>query len=294
MILSCLAVIFAVVYIVQSVVVPSIVYKDAIVLIAQEKYQEAYYKLHKCKKYKDSADILNNFVVVYEQSTYTSSDGKISTTDYVYDEAGRCISEKTRNSNSVSSFEFQYNEEGCLEKEIETMADGRIFITEFLYKNKRCINEYHSSPQQDYKYTVEYTYDNKGQCIKETNTDDDDYVGIKEYQYDDKGNLLKMHHSRSWGGDGFVEYFYNSEGMCVEERCWFAQDETPYETVEYVRNDMGEWIKRITRDRAGDIEETVENYYDDYGNRYKYTITDSIGDQDVNEYSGLLVFYNNK
>lgn len=292
--LSCFAVLFAAVYVVRNVIVPSIVYNDAVELIGQEKYLEAYYRLHKCRGYKDTEDVLNNFILVYEKSTYTFSDGKTSVTDYIYDEEGRCTSEKTLNSSgSISSFEYQYDEAGNLLKEIENMSDGRVFITEFIYGNYGCIKEEHSSLHQDYKYTTEYEYDDGGRCIKEITTDSDGDVDTVDYHYDSAGNLLKAYYSRSWGGDAFIEYFYDSESMCVEERHWFAQDETPYETVEYVRNGTGEWTVRVSKDRGGNVEKTMQNFYDDYGNRYKYTITDSEGSTDTNEFSGLVIFYNN-
>ena len=171
------------------------VYQDAIVLLGEGKYEEAYAKFVSIKNEKDVDSYLDRFVWVCTEETYTNHSGSFTrTTKYTCDGSGRILQATETDSNGGKRVtEYWYGE-----------TDGRLLET------KRSVDGV-------VDYTVQYSYNADGLLASKKYVTDAFGEYVHTYEYDENGNLIKEN-------DGFpdspctVEYSYDSQGRLVETK----------------------------------------------------------------------------
>ena len=171
------------------------VYQDAIVLLGEGKYEEAYAKFVSIKDEKGVGAYLDRFVWVCTEETYTNHSGSFTrTTKYTCDGSGRILQATETDSNGGKRVtEYRYGE-----------TDGRLLET------KRSVDGV-------VDYTVQYSYNADGLLASKKYVTDAFGEYVHTYEYDENGNLIKEN-------DGFpdspctVEYSYDSQGRLVETK----------------------------------------------------------------------------
>jgi len=180
---------------------------DAKTLIAQGKYEEAYAILYANKSDKEAAELLKDFVWVYEEIE-TVSPGSYGSTD-------------------TEKYKYTYDADGKLIKEVETITRGEFgeggIVSEHTYENI---------------YTYEYTYDTNGNLIKEIAYDDEGNADIVEYSYSVDGELIKKEEQ----GGKTEEYTYDSAKNLVKKTIQYLNGTESYE---YTYDAEGNVTKQI-------------------------------------------------
>ena len=180
---------------------------DAKTLIAQGKYEEAYVILYANKSDKEAAELLKDFVWVYEEIE-TVSPGSYDSTD-------------------TENYKYTYDADGKLIKEVETITRGELgeggIVSEHTYENI---------------YTYEYTYDSNGNLIKEIAYDDEGNADVVEYSYSVDGELIKKEEQ----GGKTEEYTYDSAKNLVKKTIQYLNGTESYE---YTYDAEGNVTKQI-------------------------------------------------
>ena len=146
------------------------VYQDAIVLLGEGKYEEAYAKFVSIKDEKDVGAYLDRFVWVCTEETYTNHSGSFTrTTRYTCDGSGRILQATETDSNGGKRVtEYWYGE-----------TDGRLLET------KRSVDGV-------VDYTVQYSYNADGLLASKKYLTDAFGEYVHTYEYDENGNLIKV------------------------------------------------------------------------------------------------------
>ena len=108
-------------------------YTDALKMISEGKYEEAYKTLTDCGDFKDTEDLLKRFVPAYDKETAYGydSNGDLSSTftqEYKYDEKGKPVLYVSydKDGKVTDRTEFQYSDDGSRKTAISYDADGNI------------------------------------------------------------------------------------------------------------------------------------------------------------------------
>jgi len=277
-------------------------YKEAMSLIEQAKYEEAYtllYSVHKTDK--DCADLMNDFKVVYVSHT-AKGEGicgdydYIQTTVYAYDSVGN-LSQKVSSLNSMYEnttvtelfTTFYTYDDGKLIKEEIIRNTGISSIIEYVYNSDGVLTKKIGTSNESNVSTTEYSYDSNGRISKEvyniTVGEKYNRTESKEYTYDTDGRLLKIT-DKTESGDIVTEYTYNSDGKILKEVCNYYYG---VETVtDYVYDEDGMLLKKLCPN--GDYV-SVEYTYDSNGNLIKEVSVHAEGITETIEYAVYLYFY---
>ena len=164
-------------------------YNRAIGLVNKDRYYEAYSILVGLGDYKDTEEMLDNFLVVHGKTIEHSSLGE-NVTVYSYDNNGNCI------------------------EEVTAYALGDKMIKNYTYdKNDNCIMVTHKSSSKN--TVTQYQYDTYGNLIKEVSNNSTNPT--REYYYDINDNLIEERIYYSDGNEGIIEYSYDENNNCVKE-----------------------------------------------------------------------------
>ena len=209
-------------------------YKDAKELIASGDYAEAYALLQECKGYKDSEELLKNFVFLLSDEITTSP--FTAHYQYKYDEKGNqiakyCIEdgeptllstyEYDENGNKIRAkskdevvHEWEYDKNGVMIQEISFNYDNTKTKTQYNSKGNKTLVLLSDANNKMLEQT-EYTYDEKGNCIQETFSyyANGPQCDITIYEYDDQGNLT----AKIEDGFNVHKYEYNEKGQLTAE-----------------------------------------------------------------------------
>ena len=238
-------------------------YKKALDLIAAGDYEAAYELLEQLGDYKDakeylerfryvpvstivkgnSNDAVANIEIIYDQNGLPDKGIEVwgeeeeIDLDFVFDENGRLIRLKdgtlwgnVDGEEYYHTYEYNYDENGQIIKEITIRSDGSKSIEDYAYdKSGNLIEKCYISMDGD-KHLYEYTYEAYGKLIKEIHTWESGLKTITDYTYDDNGKLIKevqaVKNSRY-----IVDYSYDINGHLIKEVFTYSNGDK--ETIDY-------------------------------------------------------------
>ena len=212
---------------------------EAIELLNNGKYEEAYAKFFSIKNSTDVSAYLDRFVWVCTGEKYTNhsgtftrsteyicndygyvmtavesdSNGGESRTDYRYetDEGGKLLEKvKAVNNETVSTVLYSYTQSGLLaEEKYITDAFGEYSIAYEYDGAGNLVFVNYGFPEAP--YTVEYTYDDQGRLIEEKQVYEVPIpqTTTKKYVYDDNGQII--------GGEIISQNYDGSETVTTRE-----------------------------------------------------------------------------
>ncbi len=306
-------------------------YNQALTLIEEEKYKEAYTLLYSIKNYTPAKETINKFKVVAltingqaSESVYDDRgnliNSKYNTIEnvYYYDNLDRCIKHigyqygklqyeyiytydsvsglQSKMETDLSVIEFFYDQKGRKTKEVSTQKDtGDTHTIEWVYNKYGDSIEYVSSstdyPESDFKISSDFTYDSQGHKLTES------YVTVRI-------------HSNEIIREGHIEYTYDKKGQLLTETGTVTEYDNGIANVEasynirneYKYNASGLVIEKSVREYNETFsEEEISTYtYDTNGNVLRVVRKETEQEtgeaphisESITEYSDYRYFYN--
>lgn len=217
-------------------------YAKAAQLVQSKNFEAAYNTLLQIKDYKNSAEILSNFVWKYTKMIKTDyfEEGAVTHT-YTYDDQGYPIASEFDGEYGQSyTYVNEYDSVGRISRTTSTSASGYVTITNYKYDAagnlERRIDNYNNA----YVMETFYTYDANGVLIREEIPETE---SVLDYTYDEHGNLTSTGYST-------YENTYNELGQLV--KC--ARTDGEYTTVfEYTYGEKGQVVKEVATGESGDV-----------------------------------------
>ncbi len=253
-------------------------YNKAIDCLKQAKHQEAYDLFKELGDFKDSETYFKKFEWVAAKKNFDSD----RFTEYQYNKDGLIGKVITTFSGNKESYEYKYNKEGQIIKQIYTQINGEQVVTEYLYNKEGKIIKQTLTSHSGSQRVTEYQYNKEGQVSKNIHTYNDGNQYVIEYQYN-KDGLVTL------DGYGF-EYKYNEDGLVTEKHYNSVMGGEP-RCTKYQYNKDGLVIKATTINRSNDKTVSVIEYqYNDAGLLIKQTENSAGGYQRVTEYQHKPVY----
>lgn len=182
-----------------------------------------------------------------------------------YDNKGRKIDHtRYREGDPVIIYQYEYDQEGNMTKEIRKLPDGTIdYETVNVYEAGNHIekNGYFNSQLND-KWI--FQYDEEGNRIKEGHAGADGVIYERfVYTYDESGNKIQELRYRGEGDyDNKITFEYDDQGNLIEEVQMIGSEEV-IQTIsyDYTYDNKGNWVKKI-RLLDGDGMQKIERSYE--------------------------------
>jgi antitoxin component YwqK of YwqJK toxin-antitoxin module len=233
-------------------------YNNAMALINEGKYLEAYEALKALGDYKDAKTQVSYFRYVPT---------KIDTVTKLEDGA----------ETGSGTINYSYNRKNLLEKfEISSVySDGTTEtrnITLTYDDNGKLIHT--TEIYDNVPLNVEYIYDAKGNLIEEKVVEADGKQSGSQYTYDEKGNLIKLVVVFSDGSKNETEHFYDANGNLIKKTN-VGLDFAPA-VIEYTYDATGKQIKKVSKYSDG-REEIIEYFFDENDNVIRATYVYAAG-----------------
>lgn len=223
-------------------------YEEALELLDDGEFAEAYNCLIKCDNYKDAAKMLGKFKFEQTETIYDGEDRVLST--YEYDKNGNLIS-KINDTNLAMAYRYEY------------VYDANGNVSE--------INEY--DPDGTFLGKTEYAYDADGNVILEVSFDRDYYVESKdEYEYDKNGNQSLWVSYSETGSVSVKEEYENSydKDKNLVGTVVYENGNKSYE-LEYKIDENGNVTEVLCFDLNGELSEKCVYGYEYSEDSYKIT-----------------------
>ncbi len=263
--------------------------ENALELISQAKYKEAYNLLSSIKNNAEAAELLEKFQIKPSNIKITNADST-QNFEIIYNSFGTKMKE-TLNGNVILQNDFDVN--GVLISSSETIGDVTI-KSEYTYTNG-VVSKVVEKKGDDLFCTIDYTY-SSGRVSQEIQTFADGKILKTEYTYDSEGREISEKVISSEGAVKELKYEYNSNGKIA--KVTVVDQKT--ETMEYTYDSNGNTTKVVYAENGTSVSvetNTFENgkpiksetvytngttktcayTYDSNGNMTKETITDSQG-----------------
>ncbi len=291
-------------------------YENALALIKDGEYEQAYALLKEIGDYEDAKKYLSHFrylpiEVTWEQRdtsesasfsyndrdllarlTTTSILGHTDTSEYAYDERGN-LSKMDGPSypdygENKCTYTNTYDEKGRLSQTVKTVSGKNVATTLYTYDGQGNLTEertaYHLS---GLTYVRTYAYDTAGRLTRYAYS----YCDISEadvvYIYDEKGNLIKETKTDKYGELYTYEYTYDETGNLTKKFCRFY--DYTNETYEYAYDKEGKVTKRIYTNPYHDTV-TYTYTYDKKNGLVKESFTDGEGYTETATITYTLVY----
>ena len=252
-------------------------YNEALALIEDKKYEDAYKLLKELGDYQDAIDALKHFRFVPTQAKIevVYGDMLISQTIAIsYDENNflkQAAYKESMGAQGESEYTvaYTYNEKARVTKTVRTESDGTMIVTDYTYDEKdNLIKSVYSNPANGRSTTNEYVYNDQGKIAKETTTYVHEQEGgepytsttVTDYIYDEKGNLHKEVDPYQ-----IYEYTYDENGNMTKVVVSDAEDGSIYSTNVITYDENGKMVKAIGTDSDGKTATTTYSY-DENGN----------------------------
>jgi YD repeat-containing protein len=269
-------------------------YQNALKLLEERKYGEAYDAFKKLGDYKDSAERLTKFRkmavngvwdgasinVTFDEkniptkSVITSEEEGTYTVEVSYDEEFRVT--KTHMTNDKLKLDIineqKYDKNGNIIYESQySDNNGNVYTssTERTYnEDGKLLSE--KSNDEGNIHITDFFYDENGYLVKSTNSDEDGVYSITEYENDDRGRKIKAVSHRDNSNVIYTQHFtYDENGNMLSSTTEIGTTVQRYE-FEYDKNG------NITRQAIyynGDKINEVYCVYDEGGLLLSYTNT---------------------
>lgn len=224
-------------------------YDEALDLIGEGKYEDAYAIFEELGDFKDSEEQLAKFhyipvdaIIKYVEGTYTEyinidiTLNDMNLIEQVYASIG----------DEYQNFEWKYDENGNVVRFISTYGSGSIQICEYEYdSNNNCTRRTYiyndGSTSED---NISYFYDSKGNITEKVKTSEygtDTYT----YIYDANNKLIKATRTSSSWGTAIMNYSYDAQGNVIKVGERESSDTYTYYFYEYDNNGN---IVKISKD----------------------------------------------
>lgn len=291
-----------------GVVDNSVKYAEALSLLANGQYAEAYDIFVELENYEDSQEYLSHFryvpIKIYP-SYYDESEHRITnhieyvlnsnglptsvissyggsdkyTVEYVYDDEGRIIKEFNSTSSNPYSFEYEYDLNGNLVKRTYTYS-GNISTIEYTYNSLNQLIEELSTDANGETSIIQYKYNSRGNLIEKVYS-----WSVHKYLYDSHDRLVSDVRTYSNGNKDILEYTYDINGNLTMEVNKYAYQ--PSYTYYYTYDGNGNLIQKISVDAIN--RKVYYDYSYDLNNRLimestTYVYTSGDNSKYTNEY----------
>ena len=221
-------------------------YNNALKLIEEKKYEEAYDALKKLGGYAPAEKELENFYVIPVK--------------YV---------QKSKTSTSQITYEAEYNDKNLVTK-ITYTTPSQSITDSFSYDSKgnvtRHMHELAIGSYNELKVT-ENTFDSNNKLVKSVITPTRGGTDTEEYEYDSKGNVTKITYTTNTSttsATSYTEYTYDARGNVTKE---VITSSTGFKIItENTYDANGRRTKEVITDQQIDQERTAEYSYNADGN----------------------------
>ena len=254
---------------------PQYHYSRALSLIEEKNYNEAYSHLKKCEDFKDSKDLLENFVTIYDAYTVTNGAGEIqSKKEYTYDENDNLTLEQSFGKGGAAGArtEYAYDENG---NEILLIAYNK--NGEVMSKVEREYDEYGNVTLSNGFKTIdhvvtnstskhEYEYDSNGNVLQETTYDEKDrFKSRYRCEYDENNNkTLVIYYDEEGEAESRTVYDYNEDGNVTLE-IHYNKNDAVTTSHEWEYDAKGNPTLYVGYDKNGKITSKTEYTYTEDG-----------------------------
>ena len=229
-------------------------YNNALELIEEKKYEEAYDILKGLEGYEPAEKELENF---YSVPVYFDT---------------------TVNHVSYLTYDIEYNEKELISK-FTIITNSQTMVMEFTYdSNNNAIRCVVKDGLGNVINTVDQTFNSKNQLTSSITMDKkSNVIESIAYTYDENDNLKKIVTINSSGIKATVEYKYDSDGNVTKETTTSGESVV---TKQYTYNNDGKLVRMTYKATYSGIDTGTEYHtysYDSKGNLIKVTITTSSG-----------------
>ena len=270
-------------------------YNNALKLIEEKKYEEAYDALKKLEGYAPAEKELENFYLIpvkYVEKSKTSS--RQITYEAEYNDKN-LVTKITYTSPEASNIDsYFYDSKGNVTRQMNEFITGSYYlltVTENTFDSNNKLVKSVRTPAYGGYDTEEYEYDSKGNVTKityTTNTSTTSATSYAEYTYDAKGNLTKEVITGSTGYKTITENTYDTKGRLTKEVITYQQRDQ-VTTTEYSYNADGKLAEEtFSVVNKGPHSYGVVNYKITYSYDKKGNLTERAHIYDVNT---IYTFY---
>lgn len=271
-------------------------YAQAIQLIGECKYQEAYEILVSLGDFKDAAAQLDSFRYVMVKSKRANGmPPALPYKEVILNEYGLPSVIKIFDSGYVNgkmdTNEYAYDINGNLIKELANFADGRQDVFDYVYDENNNVIEASYSSRNGTPYTELYTYDSSNNLVNTVRTDINGFTVTTNYNYDENGRPVKVTTSSATDYSTVSEYTYDENGNLLTESVQYTIDSASdlgYSTYVENKYDSEGKLIEITEYRDGEEESKITLTYDENGNIIK-KVNSVSGITDMYEYAFVYI-----
>ena len=283
-------------------------YDDALKLIDEGNYTEAYKLLSELGDYKDAKALLASFYYVPVSGTYTEGDETLTveffytaanlplrtverlgdevmyTADYTYDDNLDLV-RIVYGGGDPGEYVYTYDDERRLIKEVHSYGDGEVYTEEYTYdadgNRIRSVYLYPGGGR-----ITDYTYEN-GVLVRTVETYGDGSVYTTDFVYDESGKLVREEFDSRDGLSGTYTYIYDENGNMIEERDIYSDGESAFYIYTY--DEKGNMLT-ANFTYTDSFSYSEEYTYDEDGNLTKLVYAIPDGDTQIWEREYKLVF----
>ena len=242
-------------------------YNEAISLVEDGKYEDAYAAFKALGDYKDAEKYLSRFIYFPTVVNYVLSDrsGVMTVTLGKFNLPSKIVSEGNIGTKEST---YTYDDVGNLVKQ-EMAYDGDVMVYEYGYDayNRHTSAVYYLNGEEMHTYS--YIYNDLGQITKVTYEENGVLVDENTYEYDENGNIALCYYVADGETLYTYTYTYDENGNMTREHC--ADYTGGYYAIDYVYDTDGKLTHETYTDGGDPI--VVDYIYDDAGNCIKEECT---------------------
>ena len=227
-----------------SAIDPEKIYNEAIKLLNNGEYEDAYKKFFIIKDMRDVSEYLDRFVWVCGKENFSNASGVYkSYTVHTVNENGYVTETKETNNGGVTyitKYFYETDQGGLLLETVrwQVGTDENVVVSYYYDEYGVLQKQVRWLSYEDSEFDILYEYDSEGRLIKEINnsiympyteeytyTDDGklaqsvmiDFYGntVTKYEYDKNGFLVKET-TNYYDGDGVITYEYDANGNLIK------------------------------------------------------------------------------
>lgn len=241
-------------------------YSHALELLDLGDYQMAYELFVELDDYEDSKLYASrfHFVRILETVSY-EVDGESVQENLVV-----TLNEKNLPSRMVDQYsegfestDYEYDEVGNIVKQIFTMPDGTVEISELEYNEDNMLTKHSTTLENGDVYTLELKYNENGQYYRGTYTTPNGDVSTITIRYNEDGEREETVHKTNYKTTSNTKFFYDDKGNLVKEVTTDSSGQT--EICEYTYDENGNNTKFVIY-HANGATSTYDFFYDKDGN----------------------------
>ena len=166
-------------------------YNEALALIDNGDYEEAYDILEALGEYKDSEKLLSRFYTFMTHTTRTINGESKGTEISLNEDNLPCKITAKNIDGDICVYEYFYDEEKQISKQNVLNFDGTTGVYDYFYNSDGTVSKVLCTPVSEILPNYYYTYDANGNLLTVIIEFGDESTNKYEYVYDSLGNLVK-------------------------------------------------------------------------------------------------------